>query len=893
MIILPLNSPSVKLNNAGGKGANLSRLIQAGFQVPDGFIVTTEAYQAFVTGNFLSQQIKQLIAGIDPQDARKLNNISQQIRERFAGGHIPPGIEEQIQAAYEHLTNKSVAVRSSATAEDLPGLSFAGQQDTFLNIINFPDLMQAIVSCWSSLWTARAIGYRARIQIPYDGIAQAVVIQEMIPSEISGVMFTANPINGSRLETVVDATLGVGEALVSGQVEPDHFLVNATKMQLIARKIGSKSISMVPDQGGGLETKRINEYQRQAISDKTILELAAIGQRVADVFDYPQDIEWAIYNEQIFLLQSRPITSLYPLPEGVPTKPLQALFSFGAVQGILEPFTPLGQDAIRLIFAGGASLFGLKLTHSSQPVIKSAGERLWGNVTPILQNPLGARLVPRVFSAIDPSLQNILTTLQNDPDIQYGQGRLRLSTLRRLLAFFIPSLRRVIHYARKPRGVAEEVHRASEYEIVQLGEKYKTISAQPENFQETVNLFREIYFAFPFAVPEIATAVAAGLIPFFLLNKISEQLSGSNQLSLEVSRGLPHNVTTEMDLELWQTASKIRSDPKTTLYLTSSDSQALAREYLEGELPVTAQSAVAGFLSKYGVRGLGEIDIGRKRWREDPTYIFDVLRGYLKIKDAALAPDAIFEKGVQIAGKASVELVSLARGSFAGRLKSWLVGWLVLRIRELAGLRETPKFHIIQMMAIIRQGLLASGQAFAQQAVIKQADDLFYLYLDELQLLAEGDDRDWSTIITRRREKYQRELIRAQIPRLILSDGRTFYEGLTGDGEGEGRLVGSPVSPGVIEGQVRIVLDPLNSNLQPGEIMVCRGTDPAWTPLFMTAGGLIMEVGGMMTHGAIVAREYGIPAVVGVDQATNVLQTGQRIQLNGTSGEVLLIDPED
>jgi pyruvate,water dikinase len=892
MTIFPIDSPSAKLNNAGGKGANLSRLIRAGFQVPAGFIITTEVYLAYVTENSLSERIKHLISGIDPQDTQQLHQISQQIRERFTAGHMPPGIEEQIQAAYEKLANKSVAVRSSATAEDLPGLSFAGQQDTYLNIINFPDLMQAIVSCWSSLWTARAIGYRTRIQLPYDGIAQAVVVQEMVPSEISGVMFTANPISGSRRESVIDATLGVGETLVSGQVEPDHFLVDTNNMQLIDRKIGSKSISMVPDHGGGLEIKRNKENRRQAISDESILELAAIGQRITRVFDYPQDIEWAIYNEQIFLLQSRPITSLYPLPEGVPPKPLQALFSFGAVQGILEPFTPLGQDAIRLIFAGGASLFGLTLSHTSQPVIKAAGERLWGNVTPVLQNPLGARLLPRVFSAVDPSLQKILATLRNDPEIKYGEGRVRFSTVRRLIAFAIPTLRRVFHYAWKPRGVADEIQRGSENEIARLRKKYEKSTTDSESFQDTVDLFREIYNAFPYAIPKIATAAAGGLIPFFLLNKISEQLTGSNQLSLEVSRGLPHNVTTEMDLELWHAATSIRADPQATLYMIERDPQTLARDYQAGQLPATAQSAVSGFLGKYGVRGLGEIDIGRKRWREDPHYIFDVILRYLQIQDAAQAPDAIFQKGVQIAEQAGAELSSIARRSFAGGIKSRLIGWLVLRIRELVGLRETPKFHIIQMMGIIRQGLLASGQVLTKQGVVEQADDLFYLYLDELQLLAEGDRRNWKEIITQRREKYQHELYRAQVPRLILSDGRTFYEGLTVDGEDKGKLIGSPVSPGVIEGKVRVVLDPLNAGLQAGEIMVCRGTDPAWTPLFMTAGGLIMEVGGMMTHGAIVAREYGIPAVVGLDQATTVLKTGQRIQLNGTIGEVLLIDQQ-
>jgi pyruvate,water dikinase len=217
---------------------------------------------------------------------------------------------------------------------------------------------------------------------------------------------------------------------------------------------------------------------------------------------------------------------------------------------------------------------------------------------------------------------------------------------------------------------------------------------------------------------------------------------------------------------------------------------------------------------------------------------------------------------------------------------------LALRVRCLAGLRESPKFHIIQMMGIIRQGLLKSGQALVKEGVIDQAEDLFYLYYAEIEQLANNEDRDWRVLIDQRRASYQRELIRVQIPRLLISDGRTFYEGLTSEENQTGKLIGSPVSPGLVEGIVRVVLDPLNPSLQPGEIMVCPGTDPAWTPLFLTAGGLIMEVGGMMTHGAIVAREYGIPAVVGVDRARHVLQTGQKIQLNGTTGEILLMDQD-
>lgn len=891
-MILPLNSSLARLNNAGGKAANLSKLIQAGFPIPPGFIITTAGYWEFVGANHLEDKIHDLISKVDLENTAGLNQTSTEIRAMFSASSLGQEIINQIINAYQDLNESPVAVRSSATAEDLPGFSFAGQQDTYLNIIGEQELLNAVVNCWSSLWTTRAIGYRSRNNIPHTEVAQAVVVQEMLPCEVSGVLFTANPLTGSRSETVIDATIGLGEALVSGQVEPDHFVVDMKQQKVITRKLGSKSIVMFPKEGGGLGTRANDANQQPAIQDETILELTELGRQVTEFFTFPQDIEWGIFEGRIFLLQSRPITSLFPLPEGMSSSPLQVLFSFGAVQGMLEPMTPLGQDAIRLIFAGGASLFGFDLDQETQPVIKIAGERLWGLVTPIIQNPIGARLIPRVFSAIDPSLQNILAALHNDPEFQFGEGNLRWSTIRCLAAFAGPFLKRVFHYARKPQGAAEQVQQASEKEIAELRKKYDVNPNNHNNLPDPINLFGEIYNAFPYAVPNIASAAAGGLIPFFLLNKISENLSGSNELSLKVTRGLKYNVTTEMDLDLWRTAREIRSDPSAFQHMLNINSRELARAYLEGQLPESAQNAIAHFLEKYGVRGLGEIDIGRRRWREDPTYIIEVIISYMQLDDTALAPDVIFHRGEQLAQEAIVELQSTARATFAGGLKSRLIGMLALRVRCLAGLRESPKFHIIQMMGIIRQGLLKSGQALVKEGVIDQAEDLFYLYYAEIEQLANNEDRDWRVLIDQRRASYQRELIRVQIPRLLISDGRTYYEGLTSEENQTGKLIGSPVSPGLVEGIIRVVLDPLNPSLQPGEIMVCPGTDPAWTPLFLTAGGLIMEVGGMMTHGAIVAREYGIPAVVGVDRATHVLQTGQKIQLNGTTGEILLMDQD-
>ncbi len=415
-LILPLDSSLASLHNSGGKAANLSRMIQAGFPVPPGFIITTAAYLEFVTENSLLDKILNLVSDIDPKDSDQLERVSQQIRGWFEEGNISPGMKDQIQSEYEKLGNPSVAVRSSATAEDLPGLSFAGQQDTFLNIGDLIYLLSATVACWSSLWTARAIGYRARNRTPQDQVAQAVVIQEMLPCFSSGVLFTANPITGSRSEMVIDATFGLGETLVSGQVEPDHYVVDIIDKQVIDRKIGTKSIAMYAKESGGFTILDIAADDRLVLSDEKILELAEYGEQVAELFGYPQDIEWGFVSGQFFLLQSRPITTLFPVPKQDPNSHLKVYFSFAAIQGVLEPITPLGQDAIRWLFAGGASLFELDFTNETQPLILIAGERLWVNISNALQNPLGSRIIRRFISAVDPSVVKILGDLLNDPD---------------------------------------------------------------------------------------------------------------------------------------------------------------------------------------------------------------------------------------------------------------------------------------------------------------------------------------------------------------------------------------------------------------------------------------------------------------------------------------------
>jgi len=391
---------------------------------------------------------------------------------------------------------------------------------------------------------------------------------------------------------------------------------------------------------------------------------------------------------------------------------------------------------------------------------------------------------------------------------------------------------------------------------------------------------------FQFLLPRFIPTFAPGIASLNLLNDFT---SGDRALTLEVTRALPQNVTTEMDLVLWKTATEIRADAQSTDVFRSTDASTLAQRYLSGDLPPVAQTAIGRFMEKYGMRGTGEIDFGQPRWREEPTAIMHTLQSYLNI-DEASSPDVLFRKGEQASSKAIEKIAALARKETGGWLKEKMARGAARRVRLLMGVRESPKFFAIRTMGIGRKALLEVGEEFAEAGAIERADDLVFLKIDELEALAKNETRDWKALIAERRATYERELRRRQVPRILVSDGRAFYEGLGSETDTANIITGSPVSPGVAEGNVHIIFDPSGAQLTPGEILVCPGTDPAWTPLFMAAGGLITEVGGMMTHGSVVAREYGIPAVVGVHEATTRLKTGQRIRIDGTAGKIVVLE---
>jgi len=892
MTILPFSSSEATLESAGGKGMNLARLARAGFAVPPGFIISTDDYREFLNANRWLPAILSGVANLSAEDAGALEKASAQIRAAFSTGKMPGEMESAIRSAYAELGDKPVAVRSSATAEDLPDLSFAGQQDTYLNIIGAEQLLAAVIHCWSSLWTARAIGYRIRNGISHQEAALAVIVQEMVQSDASGVLFTANPLTGLRSEAVIDATLGLGEALVSGQVEPDHYVVDTLNNRVLTKTLGAKKISTRGKTGGGVETIEEDASARQALADEEILQVAELGQQIQNEYRFPQDIEWAFAENKLYILQSRPITSLYPLPKES-FDPLVVWFSFGSVQGILGAITPLGQDAIRMAFSGAGRLFGAQIPYDKTEVLVPAGERLWIKISDLMRNPAGTRVYETALGFAEPSVRQILRGLAGEERLGAGKGHLRLSTLGALLGFLLPIVGRAGLNMHDPQKARETFQAYIESQLTPpsiTGEDKFTRLAQRLQFMQA-NISTALYRLLPRFIPVLGPGVASLNLLTHLADDETDPKTdhGFSATSLEVTRALPNNVTTEMDMVLWRIAKTIKQDPDSSAAFLNGDAQTLASRYLGGTLPETAQAAIADFMKRYGMRGLAEIDMGQLRWREEPTAVIQTLQSYLQIPDE-MAPDALFARGAKAAEQAIERLAAQARRGFGGGLKERVVRTLAGRIRMLMGLRESPKFFIVRLMGMVRSELLASGDEFAREGIVERPDDLFFMHFNELQALAGQDLHDWKSLVAERRVTHERENRRRQIPRVLVSDGRVFYEGIGVLADTDTVISGSPVSPGVAEGIVHIILDPRGAQLAPGEILVCPGTDPAWTPLFMAASGLITEVGGMMTHGSVVAREYGIPAVVGVHQATTRLKDGQRIRIDGTAGKIVVLE---
>ena len=867
----------------GGKAANLGEMVRAKLPVPGGFCVTTAAYGRVADEADLAETLAAL-ATTPPEDAARLSELAAAARSALLEVSIPDDLAREIFAKYEALGDDvPVAVRSSATAEDLPQASFAGQQDTFLNVVGTGPVLDAVGRCWASLWTDRAVSYRATNGIDPRAVRLAVVVQRMVAAEVSGVLFTANPVTGRRRQAVIDASVGLGEAVVSGAVNPDHFVVDAATGEILERRQGDKRVAVVADPGGG--TRRIEPARGEeaCLSDEQIRALAHLGSRVEAHYGAPQDTEWSIDAEgRIWLLQARPITTLFPLPAGAPDPEddLRVYFSASVAQGVYQPLTPMGRQAFRLIGSSISALLGYPPADrfaGPRPYAEAAG-RLFVDITPALRSTFGRGLLDRAMRNMEARTVPILHRLAEDPRLAPTTSG-RWPAIRAVLP---PLLRLGV-----PQRAALALLRpeAARGRAARTAAGFREAGAQPAGAAGRLDEAERLLLGGPPSLlPGVPPAFVAGLVANALAGKLLGDLATEDERRVAL-RALPHNPTTEMDLDLWALAQRVRAEPAAARAVRETPSRELALRYHDGALPGVLQEGLARFLETYGHRAVAEIDLGLPRWSEDPAHILGVLSNYLRLEDPERAPDVQFRRASQQADEMIGELVR--RASRKGRLRGRLVGFFLGRARSLLGLREMPKFCIILLFAQVRALLLSAGEELVGR--FERAEDVFFVSLPEARRAVGGEDL--RTLVRERRAEYERQTRRRHVPRVLLSNGtEPEAEAHARAGDTGRDIEGTPASGGVASGRARVMLDPADGDLEPGEILVAPSTDPGWTPLFLTAGGLVMEMGGPMSHGAIVAREYGIPAVVGVPDATRLIATGQDLTVDGTSGTVALGD---
>lgn len=848
----------------GGKGAQLGGLARIdGVLVPDGFCVTTAAFRrAMAEAPSIDDRLDRL-ARLDPDDREATRALSAEIRRAVEEVGVPRDVEAAVIEALGRFGGTAAyAVRSSATAEDLPTASFAGQQDTFLNVIGPASVLRYISGCWASLFTERAVTYRRRAGIDHRTVRMAVVVQRMVFPHASGVLFTADPVTGSRRTATVDAGLGLGEALVSGTVNPDVLTVRDD--QVVARTIAVKERAVVARPDGGTREVAVDPRRREepALTDEQAVRLVRLGRRIEARFGAPQDIEWCLVDDGFRIVQSRPITTLFPVPDPGDAEN-HVYVSVGHGQMMTDPMRPLGLSLWRLT--------------AMVPMHEAAG-RLFVDVTRGLASATGRAGLLDLIGRGDPLTRDALETVLARED------------------GFVPTLPDPGPTRRQARGASApiETDPAIVAELIERGRESVAALERDIRAKSGPALFDFLLAAFTehkrvLADPLSIQAIMAGMEATWWLNdKLSEWLGEKNAADT-LTLSAPGNVTSEMGLALLDVADAVRPWPEVVAFLEHVEDDG----FLDGltRLPggAEARATIEAYLDRYGMRCVGEIDITRPRWRERPSTLVPVILDNVRMFEAGAAARR-FEDGVRKAREKEQDVLARLRKLPDGDRKADETRRTIDRVRTFIGYREYPKYVIISRYFVYKRALLAEADRLVRSGVLRDREDVFYLTFQEFHdVVRSGEVGEVCEELVQRRKDAFRSYHALTPPRVLTSDGETVNGSYRRDDVPDGALVGLPVSAGTVEGRARVVLDLSEADLEVGDILVTRFTDPSWSPLFAGIAGLVTEIGGSMTHGSVIAREYGLPAVVGVAGATRLIQDGRRIRVHGVDGYVEIL----
>lgn len=849
------------LSSVGGKGLNLGKLTRVGFPVPNGFCVTTDAYRLSVQG--LSAQNENSVRDIE----------------------LPPELVAEIRTAREKLQTTTVAVRSSATAEDLAEASFAGQQDTFLNVTS-DELLDALKACWASLWSERAITYRQTQKITDEGLAIAVVIQEMCEADVSGVLFTVAPFNENA--TIIESNWGLGESVVSGAITPDSFHVSRETGEVLERNVATKR-EMVT--AAGVSEVVATQQDVPSLTDAQLKELTQLGMQVETYYGQPMDIEWALADGQFVLLQSRPITTpperVHPASEidqaaieKVRQAEIQILEGYAEVADtiwchynlaeVLPAPLPMTWAVMKEFMSGtgglGKAYRGLGFYPSKRAnndgILDLICGRIYVNLNREAELYFEDFPFAHDFNALKQSPQKAMYA-QARPDITKSRASFWLKLPLHIIRMSTAEMRLRQCRSDFDRLLTEEVF--PEFQIAVEAER--EISYSDLTDTELVGKFEEWRAK---TLDDFAPkALTATLLAGFSLQRLEAALqkcldeTAAKTLANRLISGISGNLTVETNAKLWKVAT--------------------------GDLPLT------DFLKDYGHRAINEFELAQPRWREDTTYLEQIVASFRSGEITSpiqtdgetlekhpseptlrpsLSKDNDEKQQIEQHESVEKELTTLLENKTG--LRKQIASELDLTRRYMP-FRETAKFYLMLGYEQIRRALLELDCRYQLNGGI------FYFVPDELRQLINGEV--FSDVIAARKTK--RELmLQIEIPDVIFSDSLDQV-GVRTSIEAVDTYTGVGVSAGVATGPARVLLTPIDARPSDRDyILVCPSTDPAWTPLFLHAAGLVMERGGILSHGAVVAREYGVPAVANIPNATRRITDGQMLRIDGNQGTI-------
>jgi len=854
---------STQVALVGGKGAHLGELSRIeGIRVPAGFCVTTDAFRRIMAEAPSIDDRLDRLSRLDPDDRQAIGTLSAEVRGILEGTAIPDDLAAAITGPVTRLGGQAAcAVRSSATAEDLPTASFAGQQDTYLNVVGPAAILEHVSRCWASLFTERAVTYRLRNGFDHRKVHMAVVVQQMLFPQAAGILFTADPVTSNRKVVSIEASFGLGEALVSGLVNADVYTVRDG--EIAARAVATKKLAIQACPAGGTQELAIepSRQEQPALTDAQIVRLAQLGRRIEAHFGQPQDIEWCLADDGFQIVQSRPITTLFPIP-AASDQGNHVYISVGHQQMMTDAMKPLGISLWQLTAA--------------RPMF-TAGGRLFVDVTRDLGSPATRAGLVKALGTSDPLIGDALQTILDRgdfiptlPDAASGGTR----------AFSPPE-----PIETDPAIVRELIERSqASIATLKAGIRAKSGPALLDFILADIQELKRILFD-----PRSHQVFMSAMQATGSLNEQLQAWLGEKNAVDTLTQSVPNNVTSEMGLALLDVADVIRPHPDVVALLQHTEHT--GDENFLDELPALAggreaRDAIRAFLDKYGMRCVGEIDITKPRWSERPTTLVPLILGNIRNFEPG-AGERRFEEGLRQAREKEQELLTRLRALPDGESKAEEAKHMIDRIRTYIGYREYPKYFMISRYFVYKQALLDEAERLVRARVLRNREDIFYLRLQEFHDVVRTNQVDDQLI--RQRKNAFRSYQALTPPRVLTSDGEAVTGRYHRADVPAGALTGLPVSAGTVEGRARVILDMTEADLEAGDILVTAYTDPSWTPAFVAIKGLVTEVGGQMTHGAVIAREYGLPAVVGVEHATRLISDGQRIRVHGTDGYIEIL----